>query len=340
MAIPASGGAGGSSKTCMRPPLSTATESRPPSSASAVVQGGAVAAQDSSVALKAESTLEPSVTATATSRNVQPSSAPYDAPPKRNRRFAVMLVGVGLLGVGGGVAATFYALKPSLKAAATQRSASTPIAVAAVTAIASVPRQPQQQDVAAASASAAPAQGQVPSSAEPTKSDTAGHEKMAAVRNLHSPAAAAPAAAAPVAAVDARNTAKASGPSESNVPALLDSKNGAKPATTKTAAGPAASPTPAKAGGSGPFPKEVAMAMLGVAASQAPSCKKPGGPAGTGKAIVTFDPDGSAVITNIVGEGFPGTPTGQCLASLFRRVRVPPFGGERAVATKIFTIPQ
>ena len=304
------------------PPLSSTTESRPPSSASAIVPGSAVPAQDSSVATEAESTLEPSVTSAATSRIVQPSAAPYDEPPKQNKRFAVMLVtiiGVGLLGVGGGVAATFYALKPSLRAAATQPSASAPVAVATVTAIASVQQQPQQpppqqQEAAAASATAAaPVQSQAVSTMESTKSNTAGHDKMAAARNVHSPVAAAPAvpaAAAPVAAVDTRNTAKA------------------------------ASPTPAKAGGSGPFPKEVAMAMLGVAASQAPSCKKPGGPVGTGKAIVTFDPDGSAVITNIVGEGFPGTPTGQCLASLFRRVRVPPFGGERAVATKIFTIPQ
>jgi hypothetical protein len=81
------------------------------------------------------------------------------------------------------------------------------------------------------------------------------------------------------------------------------------------------------------------MAMLGVAASQAPACKKPGGPTGTGKAIVTFDTDGQVVITNIVGEGFPGTPTAQCVAGLFRRVRVPPFGGDRATAAKIFVIP-
>ena len=327
------------------PPLNTASESRPPSDDSPTVQGAAVPAQNSTVATKAESTFEPSVTSTATSRSVQPSSAPYDAPPKRNKRFAVMLVGVGLLGVGGGIAVTFYALKPSLKTATTQPSASAPVAVATVTAIVSVQQQPQQppqqQEVAAASAAAAPAQSQAVSATESTKSNTAGHDKMAAARNVHGPTAVAPAlpaAAAPVAAADTRNTAKASGPSESNAPAWLDPKSGAKP-PAKTAA-PAASPTPAKAGGSGPFPKEVAMAMLGVAASQAPSCKKPGGPGGTGKAIVTFDPDGSAVIINIVGEGFPGTPTGQCLASLFRRVRVPPFAGDRAVATKIFTIPQ
>jgi hypothetical protein len=81
------------------------------------------------------------------------------------------------------------------------------------------------------------------------------------------------------------------------------------------------------------------MAMLGVAASQAPACKKPGGPTGAGKAIVTFDTDGQVVITNIVGEGFAGSPTGQCVAALFRRVRVPPFAGDRATATKVFNIP-
>jgi predicted Zn finger-like uncharacterized protein len=307
------------------PPISAATESRPPSGSSAIVQGSAVPAQDSRVATKADSTLEPSITSTATSRAVTPSADPHDAVPKQNKRFAatlVTIIGVGLLGVGGGVAATFYALKPSLKAAATQPSAATPVSVAATPALGSVQQQsPPQQAVAAVSA--APAQSQATATAEPSKSDTTEHEKTASVKNVRSANAATPAVHAAQPAATPASMAAAEPRS-----------------ATKTAAAPAASPTPAKATGSGPFPKEVATAMLGVAASQAPSCKKPGGPTGAGKAIVTFDPDGSVVITNIVGEGFPGTPTGQCVASLFRRVRVPPFGGERAVATKIFTIPQ
>jgi hypothetical protein len=81
------------------------------------------------------------------------------------------------------------------------------------------------------------------------------------------------------------------------------------------------------------------MAVLGIAASQAASCKRPGGPTGNGKALVTFDSDGQVVIANIVGDDIAGTPVARCVAGIFQRVKVAPFSGDRATVSKPFTIP-
>jgi len=97
---------------------------------------------------------------------------------------------------------------------------------------------------------------------------------------------------------------------------------------------------PAPAASGAKFNREAALAVLGMAASRAASCKKPDGPTGSGKVYVTFDPSGSVVIANVVGAPIAGTGVAQCVANLFRKVKVPPFGGDRASLSKDFTIPQ
>ena len=293
---------------------------------------------------------ETSAQAAAQPRLVE-SYTPQPQPRRRVAGIIIAVVGVGLLGVGGGVAATIYTLKSSMRRSiAPSPSAAVAAAVsapAAVTPPTAPPATPAPQAPAAAAAAQAAASPSQVTAAEKPPSDVTSSGRSPAAKAVHVVAAATPAAGADTPKVDSSKASKTAAvpaaPVEPAVPSFLDTKSSAKKSIAAEAKLPPApvdtKPAAKTTAGSGPFPKDVAQAMLGIAASQAPACKKPGGPTGTGKAIVTFDTDGSVVITNIVGEGFAGTPTGQCVAGLFRRVRVPPFGGDRATTSKIFTIP-
>lgn len=90
--------------------------------------------------------------------------------------------------------------------------------------------------------------------------------------------------------------------------------------------------------GVGSFNKGAAVAALSSAAAAASGCKRPGGPTGTGRAIVTFAPSGNATSANVTGGSFGGTSVGGCIASVFRRAKVPPFDGNSVTVSKSFTI--
>jgi len=86
------------------------------------------------------------------------------------------------------------------------------------------------------------------------------------------------------------------------------------------------------------FNKGAAISALGGAAAQASGCKRPGGPTGSGKAVVTFAPSGRVTSANITGGEFPGTPVGSCIAGVFRRAQVPAFSGDPVTVSKGFSI--
>ena len=86
-----------------------------------------------------------------------------------------------------------------------------------------------------------------------------------------------------------------------------------------------------------PFSKASAISALSAAASSAGTCKKPGGPTGSGKATITFAPSGR-VTTATVSGSFAGTPVGGCVASVFRRAHVPAFSGSAVTVSKSFSI--
>jgi hypothetical protein len=90
--------------------------------------------------------------------------------------------------------------------------------------------------------------------------------------------------------------------------------------------------------GVGSFDKGAAIAALSGAAAQASGCKRPGGPTGAGKAIVTFAPSGRVTSANVSGGDFGGSPVGSCVASVFRRASVPPFQGDPVTVSKSFRI--
>ncbi|MGE5783136.1 MAG: hypothetical protein ACM3ZE_01035, partial [Myxococcales bacterium] len=108
--------------------------------------------------------------------------------------------------------------------------------------------------------------------------------------------------------------------------------------TAAKAPTPAANTPPATAATT-PFNRESALAVLGFAASRASTCKKPDGPLGSARVQVTFDPSGAVVAAGVVGAPIAGTPTAQCVAAIFRKVRVAPFSGDRVTIPKDFTIP-
>ncbi len=147
-----------------------------------------------------------------------------------------------------------------------------------------------------------------------------------------SSATALPSAAAPSAVVSASaapvNVGKV-GVGSAVAKAAAESK-----ASTKESK-PAEASFPAAAGG---FSKDAAVAALSVAASQATVCKRPEGPWGSGKALVTFAPSGRVTTANVTGPPFSGTPVGGCVASVFRRARIPSFSGDSVTVSKSFSI--
>ncbi|WP_437505166.1 zinc-ribbon domain-containing protein [Sorangium sp. So ce1099] len=105
---------------------------------------------------------------------------------------------------------------------------------------------------------------------------------------------------------------------------------GDKPAAQK--------PAEAAPAGGAEFNRGAASSALGAAASSAKSCKKAGGPTGTGKVKVTFAPSGNVTSAEVQGAPFAGTSVGGCVARLFRGARVPAFGGGPVSVSKSFTI--
>ena len=103
---------------------------------------------------------------------------------------------------------------------------------------------------------------------------------------------------------------------------------------------PKAAPAPAFAAFAvdTPFNLNEARSRLTSVASAAQSCKRPGGPLGTGRVVVLFAPSGVAQSATVTGPPFEGTSTGACVAGRFRAVRVPAFSGSPYSVAKSFTI--
>jgi predicted Zn finger-like uncharacterized protein len=174
-----------------------------------------------------------------------------------------------------------------------------------------------------------------------TEGASASAEKSAAGPSASQATAAAPSASTTTAAApsaSAETTAAPSAPAEPTAAATAAPKPSPEPVREAPRAVVAA-PRPAAAVESDqPFNMGEAKAKLGAAASAASGCKKPNGPTGTGRAVIVFAPSGAAQSASINGEPFEGTPTGACVASKFRAVRVPPFSGSPFSVSKSFTV--
>jgi predicted Zn finger-like uncharacterized protein len=143
----------------------------------------------------------------------------------------------------------------------------------------------------------------------------------------------------------ATTPAAAASSSAAATPGAPGGATAAKPGSAGTSSGSAKTEKKkdeapaAPAGGSDqPFSKAAAVSALSAAAGSAGSCKKLGGPTGTGRVTVTFAPSGRVTTANVEGSPYAGTSVGGCVASLFRKAHIPAFSGNAVTVSKSFSI--
>jgi serine/threonine-protein kinase len=88
-----------------------------------------------------------------------------------------------------------------------------------------------------------------------------------------------------------------------------------------------------------PLNRASALTALSSAANSAASCKREGGPTGTGSASITFSPEGPVTSVSLSAP-FAGTPVGNCIQTVFRSVHVTAFSGSAITLSKSFRIPE
>ncbi|WP_437952379.1 zinc-ribbon domain-containing protein [Sorangium sp. So ce296] len=235
---------------------------------------------------------------------LSPMAAPE--PAAKKGRLGVIAAAVAAVVLIGGVA--FFFMQSPKEDTSTTTPEQTNAAPAEAPSPAATPEPAPTPTETAAAATPPPAETAAPAAEEPAAS------------------AAAPDQPAPSAA--AEKPADKGRPSSAPAPAAAADK----PAAPK----PAAEPAPS--GGGGEFNRGAASSALGAAAGSAKSCKKAGGPTGTGKVKVTFAPSGNVTSAEVQGAPFAGTSVGGCVARLFRGARVPAFGGGPVSVSKSFTI--
>jgi hypothetical protein len=87
------------------------------------------------------------------------------------------------------------------------------------------------------------------------------------------------------------------------------------------------------------FDKEAAATALADAADKAKNCRPKGGPTGTGRVRIRYEPDGKVSSVSVLTSKFENTVAGSCVTMLFRRASVPAFNGGAVVVNKSFDIP-
>jgi hypothetical protein len=146
----------------------------------------------------------------------------------------------------------------------------------------------------------------------------------------------------PAEAPAAESSARAAVPARPTAAAEEEAPS-AEPAPVASAAADDADSTEApKSTGksSNTFNREAAKNALAEAASQAKNCRPAGGPSGTGRVEVHYEPSGKVASVNILTGKFENTTTGSCVRMLFRRAKVPEFTGAPVVTvSKSFEIP-
>jgi hypothetical protein len=80
-----------------------------------------------------------------------------------------------------------------------------------------------------------------------------------------------------------------------------------------------------------------AQAALGRAAGQVASCRRPDGPVGPGRVLVTVASSGNVDSVTLQGK-LAGTSVGECIANQFRSIRVPAFSGPAVTLARGFVL--
>jgi hypothetical protein len=133
----------------------------------------------------------------------------------------------------------------------------------------------------------------------------------------------------------------------------VDDERASAPRRTKARATPAATAPQAPAAESEAAPKptasdppgstfnrQAAKTALDDAAAQARNCRPQGGPSGSGKVQVRYEPNGKVGAVSLLTPTFDNTTTGDCVVMVFRRASIPAFtGSPPVVMNKSFEIP-
>ena len=90
---------------------------------------------------------------------------------------------------------------------------------------------------------------------------------------------------------------------------------------------------------SGRVGKDRTVAVSALKAVNVQSCKGKKGSPGEGHVLVTFMPTGAAASASVDRGPFTGTPIGTCIATEYKKAKIPPFKGTAAVTVgKIFKL--
>jgi len=87
-----------------------------------------------------------------------------------------------------------------------------------------------------------------------------------------------------------------------------------------------------------PFDSAAATAALNQAAASISTCRKEGDPTGSATVIVRYAPSGRVTSSTVEAGPFAGTVTGGCIATTFRKARVPAFTGDYVTVKKTVSI--
>jgi hypothetical protein len=136
----------------------------------------------------------------------------------------------------------------------------------------------------------------------------------------------APRAAAAASTTTAARAEDEEAPSSESVAAVAEEVDEAPKSTGKSS--------------SNTFNREAAKTALDEAAEQAKNCRPQGGPSGTGRVQIRYEPSGKVANVAILTSKFDNTTAGSCVRMLFRRAKVPEFtGAPVVVVNKSFEIP-
>jgi predicted Zn finger-like uncharacterized protein len=311
--------------------------------------GGALPGMDTSAALLSAPAVEqPLATAPRSARPPVPDT-PYrskmDTTPPMSRRQASMLLIAAVLVtavvVAGGV---FFVLRSRLSSTTAEAESAAPVPTAPEMVRTATPQpavqNPAPTPPALATAVVTPPPEPVATAAAQAAAAPAGPVAKAAAETTPNAHVEAMKAAIKANAASSNDT----GASKSGKVVLAEDSPAAAPSPAPPADTPAAAPaaaddTPAEPA-KPPFDTSAAKAALEAASAGAASCKQPLGPTGRGKVQVTFSPSGRATSANVIEGDFGGTPTGGCVAKVFRGAHVPAFTGDPVTVSKSFTIPE
>jgi hypothetical protein len=286
------------------------------------------------------------------------SDVPDNDPPLQSKRWVMALSAVAILAV----FVTVYSLSSGggAEEEGKQATAAEPRAVNALQPASAAPKEKP----AASPAPAAPAKAEVAAAAEPATAKASAEaeaeeneERSSERSSAGSSRQNAPARYA-MRSEYRRRTRGSSSAAESSraeeepapAPAAIAAPAAPSPAAEEEEAAPSSEPVAAadevdeppkstgKAGNT--FNREAAKSALDEAAEQAKNCRPQGGPSGSGRVQVRYEPSGKVSNVAILTSKFDNTTTGSCVRMLFRRAKVPEFAGAPVVVVnKSFEIP-